>query len=77
MTTPPSLEPWYEALQEEPNNEEDDGSSMLEVLPRLSCPTLCVKTTSIKEKCWAIFIGDSLLRRTEGPMCQSDPPQPS
>jgi len=31
----------------EPNNDEDDGSSRLEVSPGLSQPTLCVKTASV------------------------------
>ena len=34
----------------------------------------CVKTTSVKkEKRWVIFIGDCLLRGTEGPICRPDP----
>ena len=76
MTTPPFQVPShsrYEALQVEPNKDEDDGSSLLEVLPRLSWPTPCIKTASIKKKRWVIVIGDSLLRGTEGPICRPDP----
>ena len=73
MTTPPSQVPLhnrYEALQVEPNNNKDDGSSSLEVLPRLSRPKPCIKTASIKKK---IVIGDSLLKGTEGPIWRPDP----
>lgn len=36
----------YEAMQVESNNDEDGGSSRLEVSPRLGQPTPCVKITS-------------------------------
>ena len=51
--TPPSQMPLhnrYEALQVAPNNNKEDGSSSLEVSLRLSQPTPCVKTASIKKK---------------------------
>jgi len=57
MTTSPSQVPLhsrYKAVQVEPNNDEDDGSSRLEVSPRLNQPTLCVNTASMKEKRWVI-----------------------
>ncbi|KAK4818826.1 LOW QUALITY PROTEIN: hypothetical protein QYF61_019863 [Mycteria americana] len=76
VTTPPSQVPLhnrYEALQVEPNNNEDDGSSSLEVLPRLSRTTPCIKTASIKKKRRVIVIGDSLLKGTQGPTCRPDP----
>ncbi|KAK4817820.1 hypothetical protein QYF61_000655 [Mycteria americana] len=53
VTTPLSQVPLhnrYEALQVEPNDDEDDGSSSLEVSLRLSWPMLCVKAASIKKK---------------------------
>ena len=53
MTTLPSQVPLYnryEALEVEPNNDEDDGPSRLEVLLRLSWPMSCMKITSIKKK---------------------------
>jgi len=40
----------YEALRVELNNDEDNGPSRLEVLPRLSQPTPYIKTTSTKKK---------------------------
>ena len=76
MTPPPSQVPLhnrYEALQVELNNNGDDGSSSLEVSPRLSRPTPCVKTASIKKKRRVIAIRDSLLKGTEGPICRRDP----
>ena len=56
----------------EPNNNKDDGSSSLEVSPRLSRSTPCIKTASIKKKRRVVVIGDSLLRGTEGPICRPD-----
>jgi len=50
----------YNALQVEPNDE-DDGSSSWEVLLRLSWPIPCVQTTSMKKKRWVIVIEGSLL----------------
>lgn len=44
----------YEALEVEPNDTEDDGSSGLEVLLRLSQPMPCIQTASRKEKRWVI-----------------------
>lgn len=52
MTTSPSqvsLYNRYEGLQVEPNNDEDDGPSML-VLSRLSWPMHHIQTTHIKKK---------------------------
>lgn len=40
----------YEAREVEPNDIEDDGSSGLEVLLRLSQPMPCIQTASRKEK---------------------------
>ncbi|KAK4826596.1 hypothetical protein QYF61_010358 [Mycteria americana] len=76
VTAPPSQVPLhnrYEAVQVEPNNDEDNGSSSLEVWLRLSRPTPCVKTASIKKKRQVILIGDSLLKGTEGSICRPDP----
>jgi len=76
MNTPPSqvlLHSMYEALQVEPNNDEHNGSFRLELSLRLSRPVPCVNTISIKEKRRVAAIGDSLLKRTEGPVCRPDP----
>lgn len=58
----------------EANNNEDDGSSILEVLPRLSQPMPCNKTVSTKKKKKKeIFvIGDSLLKGAEFSICRLD-----
>lgn len=70
MTTPPAQVPLYnsyEGPEVEPNNDEDNGPSRLEVSPRLCWPRPHMKTTSIKKKRLVIAIGDPLLRRTERP----------
>lgn len=35
-------------------------------------PALCVKVTSTRKERWVIVVGDSPLRGTEGPTCQTD-----
>ncbi|GAB0181413.1 hypothetical protein GRJ2_000606600 [Grus japonensis] len=50
----------------------DDGPSTLEVSPRSERPTPCIVTTSMRKKRRVIVVGDSRLRGTEGPMCQTD-----
>jgi len=58
----------------ETNNNEDDGSSSLDVLLRLNWPKPGVKTASIKKKRSVIVTGDSLLRGTGVcPVCRPIP----
>jgi len=42
-------------------------------LPRTSQSAPCIMTALAKKKRRVIFIGDSLLRGTEGPICRPDP----
>jgi len=34
----------------------------------------CITTTSTRKKRWVIVVGDTLLKGTEGSICQTDPP---
>lgn len=77
MNTPPSQvssHNSYVALHVKQNNyEEDDGSSGLETLLRLSQPMAFIKTVSTKMKKkmgggGVTVIGDSLLKGAEGPI---------
>lgn len=52
------------------NNDQQDGSSSLELLLRLSWPVPCIETTSIRNKRWVIIIGVSLLKGIEDPICK-------
>lgn len=63
VTAPPSQVPLhngYEALQVELNDNEDNSSSSMDVLLRLSQPMPCMKTASIKKSKQVVVIGDSL-----------------
>lgn len=76
VTTPPYQVPLhnrYEALQVELNDNEDNSSSSIEVLLRLSQPMPRIKTASIKKSKQVVVIGDSLMKGTEGPICRADP----
>jgi len=63
----------YEALEPEgqANDEADEGTRT--GLPRTRQSAACITSASTKEKRRVIATGDSLLKRTEGPICQSDP----
>ena len=52
----------------------DDGPSTPEVLPTSERPTPYITTTSTRKKKWVMVVGDYLLRETDGPICQTDPP---
>lgn len=55
------------------NKIEDDGSSTLEVSPRLTHPTPCIKATSIKKKRCVIAVGHCLLKEMHGLIRRLDP----
>lgn len=70
MTASPSQVPLYnryEVLEVEPNNDEGDGPSSLEVLPRLSWPVPCIRPLPLRKN-GVIFIGDSLMSGAERPI---------
>jgi len=52
----------------------DYGPSRPDVWPRSGKPAPCTMTTSTRKKRWVIVVGDSLLRGTECPVCQPEPP---
>lgn len=54
-------------------NKRDDGSSSMDLLPRLIWPTPWIKTDSIKKTQQVIVIGHSLLKETECPRHKLDP----
>ncbi|KAK4811185.1 hypothetical protein QYF61_019816 [Mycteria americana] len=66
----------YEALEVESQSMEDgdDSLSTPEVLPRSEERTSHINTTSTRKRRWVIVVGDSLLKGTEGLICQTDPP---
>ena len=73
LPTSPSQVPLYnryEALDVE-GQSMGDGPSAPEVLPRSERPILHIMTTSMRRKKRVIVVGDSLLRGTEGPLCQA------
>jgi len=45
-----------------------------EMLPRPERPPPCIMTTSTRKNRWVKFVGDSLLRGTEGPVGRTGPP---
>ena len=52
-----------------------DGSpSSPEAMPRAERLTPCIMTTSTRKKSSVVVVGDSLLRSTEAPICQTNPP---
>lgn len=55
-------------------DEEDEGTSTLEVLTGSERPSSCIMTTSMRKERQVIVVCDSLLRGTAGPICQMDPP---
>ena len=77
-TSPPQVPLYnrYEALEGEGQSMEDgdDSLSTPEVSPRSEECTSRINTTSTRKKRQVIAVGDSLLRGTEGPICQTDPP---
>ena len=52
----------------------DDGPSTPEVLPRSERPIPYITTTLTRKKRQLLVVGDCLLRGTEAPIGQTDPP---
>ena len=72
---PPSLSQFplynrYGALELEGQVNENVSEGPSRGLPRVSQSTPCLLTASVKKKRRVIVIGESLLRGTEGPICQ-------
>jgi len=73
LTCPITLSNRYGALECEGLATEDMGEAPSRGLPRTSQSAPRITTASAKKKRRVIVIGDSLLRRTEGPICRPDP----
>ena len=56
------------------NDDVDEGPSRLQGLPRASQPSPSITTTSIEKTRRVMVTGDSLLRKTEGRICQTTQP---
>ena len=74
--TPVPLKNRSEVLVEEgqSNEDVDDGQSTPEMSPQLEWCTARITTTTPRKKRRVMVVGDSFLRRTEGPICRVDPP---
>jgi len=66
----------YEDLDVECQTRDDvhDGPCTPEMLLRSERSTPCITTTTKRKKRQVTVVGDSLLRGTEGPICQTDHP---
>jgi len=79
LLTSPSQVPLYDRykaldVEDQSKDDVDDSPSTPEVSPRSERPTTSITTTSTRKKRQVIVVGDSLLKGTEGSICQEDPP---